>query len=134
MSDRKLILRPHIENRDQSVSQFRYQIVSRYGLQRIASAEVVCQDAANLRDIPLTYAAERSDQAYNLGIAGEPIEHMLAAPLRIDEARPPQDLQVARRVGKAQMGSGGELLDTALALGEVLEQVESVRVTKCLRY
>ena len=71
---------------------------------------------------------------HHFGIAGEPIEHVLAATLGIDEARAPKDLQVARRVGEGQIGPRGKLLDAAHALGEVLQQFQPVSVAERLRH
>ena len=81
----------------------------------------------DLGDVPLADTAERLHQCDHFGIAGQPIEHVFAAALGLDEARAPKDLQMARRVGEAQVGPGREFLDAALALGEMLQQLEPVR-------
>ena len=59
---------------------------------------------------------------------------MLARRAGLDEARAPQDLQVARRVGEAQFGARRKLLDAALALGEVLQQLQPVSMAERLRH
>ena len=62
--------------------------------------EVVGHDTADLGDIPFADTTESFDQCDHFGVAGEAIENVFAAALGFDEARPPEDLQVARRVGE----------------------------------
>ena len=55
---------------------------------------------------------------------------MLPATLGVDEARAPKDLQVARRVGEAQVGPRGKLFNAAHALGDVLQQFQPMGVAE----
>jgi hypothetical protein len=57
---------------------------------------------------------------------------MLAVPPRVDEAETAQDLQVAGGIGKGQFGTLGELLDAALPLPQLLEELQSMRVAERL--
>jgi hypothetical protein len=57
---------------------------------------------------------------------------MLSAALRVDKARTPQDLQVARGVGEAEARPRGKFFDAALALREVFQQFQPMRVTERL--
>ena len=58
---------------------------------------------------------------------------MFSAPFRVDETRAPQNLQVPRGIGEAEMSAGGEFFDRARALGKVLKQFEAMRMAECLR-
>src|SRR5256885_1231023 len=51
MPERKLIFRPHVENRDKAVAQPRDQFLSRHRLQRVACMEGVGHAPADLGDI-----------------------------------------------------------------------------------
>ena len=51
-----------------------------------------------------------------------------------DQAGPPELLQVLRGVGDGEASALRQRLDAALALGEVLEQLEPVRVSEAPRH
>mgnify|MGYP006361817483 CR=1 FL=1 len=72
------------------------------------------------------------DETRNLALAGEAVDDPLAAAIGIHQPRPAQDLQMPRSIGEGQAGPGGQILDAALALGEVLQQFKAVRMTKRL--
>ena len=57
---------------------------------------------------------------------------MLPATLGIDEACAPKNLQMSRRVGEAQVRPRRKFFDAALALRDVLQQLQPMRVTKRL--
>lgn len=58
MSDQKLIFGPHIENRDEAVSQPYGQLLARHRLQGIACMEVIRHHATDLCHVALAQAAE----------------------------------------------------------------------------
>gem|GEM_PF-6778395 len=134
MAQRELILGPHIEQRNQIVSQSRDQVVARDGLKRITGLEVIGHNTTDLGDIPFTDPTQRLDQRHYFGIASEAIENVLATTLRFDEARAPQYLQMPRRVGECQMCPSRQLLDGAYPLRKVLQQLKPVSMAERLRH
>src|SRR6516225_4179303 len=106
MAQCELVFGSYIEHRDQIVAQPRDQVVTRDRFERVAGLKVIAHDAADLGNIAFADAPQRFDQRDHFGIAGQAIENVFAATLSIDEARPPEDLQVARGVGERQMRPG----------------------------
>jgi hypothetical protein len=96
--------------------------------------KVVGHDTADLSDIPFADTTESFDQRDHFGVAGEAIENVFAAALGVNEARPPEDLEMAGGVGERQMRPGGQLLNAAHPLGEMLQQLKPVRMTERLRH
>jgi hypothetical protein len=94
--------------------------------------EVVGHDTADLGYIPLAYSSERPHQLNHFHIARETIQHVLSASFGIDEARAPKDLQVAGRIRETQVGPRGKFLNAAHALGDVLQQLQSVGMAERL--
>jgi hypothetical protein len=134
MAPRELILGPHIEQRNQVVTQSRDQVVTRDGLKRITGLKVIGHNTTYLGDIPFTDASERFDQRDHFGIASETIENMFAATLGLDKTRSPQYLQVPRRIREGQMCPSRQLLDGADPLRKVLQELKPVSMAKRLRY
>src|SRR5437870_1183526 len=73
MPERKLVFRPHVENRDKAVTQPRDQLLSRYRLQRVACMEIVGHDTIDLGYVSLAHASERPHQVNHLIVASEPV-------------------------------------------------------------
>src|SRR6516162_5626885 len=103
MTKRELVFGSHIQHCDQIVSQSGDQVITGYWFECIARLKVVSHHTADLGNISFTDAPQGFDQCDHLGIAGQAIKDVFAATLRLDEACPSQDLQVARGVGKRQM-------------------------------
>jgi len=89
MTQLELVLRPHIEQRHQIGAQSRDQIIPRYGLERVAGLEVVGHHTIDLGNVPFADPTQRFDQCHHFGVAGEAIENVLAATLRVNETRAP---------------------------------------------
>ena len=132
MTKGKLVFGSHIKHSDQIVVQSRDQVITRDRFQRVASLKVVGHDTADLGNIPFADAAQSFDQRDHFGITSQPIQNVFAATLGLDQARPSQNLQVARGVGERQMRPRRQLLDTAHPLREVLQQLEPMSVTERL--
>ena len=134
MAKRELILGPHIKQRNQIVPQSRDQVVTRDGLKRITGLKVVGHHTTDLGDIPFTDATQCFDQRDHFGFAGQSIKNVLAATLGLHEARTPEDLKVARRVGERQMRPSRQLLDGAYPLRKVFQEFKPVSMAERLRY
>jgi hypothetical protein len=66
-------------------------------------------------------------------VVGEAVEDALAIAARRGETRAPELLQVLRGVGDGDPRLRGERVDAALALRELLDQLEPVSVAERLR-
>ncbi|KOS75916.1 hypothetical protein DM49_2253 [Burkholderia mallei] len=97
----ELVMWAHVQQGDQTVRKTRGQLISRHWLHRIARMEIVAENSVDLGDIALPKSPKSLHQPHHFAIAGQPVHDVLAAPLRVDEPRPPKNLQVSRRVRKA---------------------------------
>jgi hypothetical protein len=134
MAQRELVFGSHIEDCDQIVAQPRDKVITGYGFECVARLKVVSHDTADLGNIPFADTTQSFDQRDHLGFARQAIKNVFAAALRLDQARAPEDLKVARGVGKRQMRPSGEFLDAAHPLREVLQQLKPMLVTERLRH
>ena len=126
-----LVLRPHIEHRDEFVLHAPDELLARHCLQRIALMKIPCDDVANLGEIALGDAAKRCRQIEYRSIA-QPIKDTLAVPARSQQAGPAHDPKVLRGVGNRQSDTLGKRLDAPLALGEQLQDLQPMAVAERL--
>ena len=91
-------------------------------------------DPADLGDVPLGDASARPSSSSSIGVAGEPIEHELAVALgRRSRARRRSAGAATcwRSIGPRASASS---LDAALALRQVLQQLQPLRMAQRLRH
>src|SRR6185437_186273 len=110
------------------------QVITRDRFERVTGLEVIGDDTADLGDVPFADASQSLDESDHFGIAGEAIKNVFATPLGLDEARPSQDLQMARGVGECQMRPRRQVLDAAYPLREVFQQLKPMGMTERLRH
>ena len=77
--------------------------------------------------------AERSHEADDALIRQAVVDELAFAAVG-DEAGTPELLEMLRGVADAEAGALGQRLDAALALSEMLEQLEPMRVSKAPRH
>ena len=94
------------------------------GSSEVAAIEVAAQHACNFGNIALRDPPQRG-QEIDHTLVGEPVKHELAVAAGRDKPRPPQMLKMLRSVCDRQPSSSREDFDVALALRELLDQLES---------
>ena len=99
------------------------QLLRGHRLQLVPGREVEPHDALDLGDVGLADLAERRAEPDHL-VARQPVVDELAFLPPDDEPGLAQLLKVLGGVRHRHAGQGGELVDTALALGEQLEELE----------
>src|SRR5579872_6810072 len=119
MAKRKLVLGADVEQCHLIVPQLRNEIIARYRFKRVARLKEIGHDTADLGNIPFADAAQSLNQRNDFDIARQTIENVLTATFRLDEVRPPENLQVPRRIGKRQMRPRRQLLNAAHPLREM---------------
>jgi len=78
----------------------------------------------------LADAAESAEQPDHHIVAGEPVVDPFACAAALDERGAAEKLQMPGRVGNSEARACGQILDAALALPEMFEQFEPMRVRK----
>ena len=131
VSRRVLVLRPHVEHRDEAVLEALHELLPRNRLQRIASLEITRDDVTDLGEVALGDPTERCGQIEYRRIA-QPIEDTLAVSARRQQAGPAHDPEVLRGVGNRQPDTLGKRFDAALALGEQLQDLQPMAVAERL--
>jgi len=100
--------------------------LGRHGLEAIAVIEVATDHAFHLGNVLLGDSAQRRHEVEH-GLVGERADE-LAFAAGGDDPGPPHLLQVLRRVGDRAAGSLRQDLDAPLALGQLLQEFEPMRV------
>ena len=126
----ELVFRPDVEDGRSSGAQAVEQLIARNRLELVASPEIACHDARDFSAVALADAAESAEQPDYRVVAGQPIIDALAVAAALDERGAAQKLQVSRCIGEGEARTGREILDAALALSEMFEQFEPMRVGK----
>ena len=89
-------------------------------------------DAVHLGQLVLRNTPQCRDQFEN-AIVGKAIAYELAVPTRRDEPAATHLLQMVRGVGDGETRALGKRLDAALALGKLLQKLQSVGIGDRLR-
>ena len=126
----KLVFRPDVENGRGPAAQPIEQLIAGYRLELVASSEIDRHHARDFGAVALAYAAKGSQQTYHHLVAGETIIDALAVATAFYKRGAAEKLQMAGRIGEGEARPGRQILDATLALPEMLEQFEPVRMGK----
>src|SRR5215472_2046690 len=126
----KLVFRPDVENGRGPAAQPVEQLTAGYRLELVASAEIPRDHARDFGAVALANAAKGSEQTHHHLVAGETIIHALAVAAAFYKRGAAEKLQMAGLIGESEARPGRQILDAALALSEMLEQFEPVRMGK----
>ena len=126
----ELIFRPDVEDSRGPAAQSVEQLIARNRLELVASPEIACHHARDFGAVALADPAESAEQRDYRIVAGQPIEDPLAVAAALDECGAAEKLQVSRCIGEGEARTGRQILDAALALSEMFEQFEPMRVGK----
>src|SRR5262249_43996358 len=132
VAERKFVFGPDIQYDDSARLKAADQLLARDRFEPIEPVEIIRNDLPDLRTIAFRIAAKRCEQRQNWPIR-EPIEDALTVPPRLHKPATPQLLKVLGRVGKRQFCELSQALHRALALRDMLDQFEPVRVTQDTR-
>ena len=108
------------------------QFLARNRLQAVAIVEIAAHDPLDLRHVALGDPAQSSEQIEN-PVIGKPVIDELAVAPCAHHARAPHVLKMLRGVGDREAGLLREDLDAALALGELLQQFETMSMPESFR-
>jgi hypothetical protein len=128
----ELVLGTHIEDCRRPGSQPIQQLVARYRLQLVPSAEIARHDASDLGAVPLTDPTQGVQQRDDRVFVRHPIEDPFPLAPWFDEDSAAKKLQVTRCVRHRQARSGSKIFDAPLALAEMFEQFKPMGVTERL--
>src|SRR5579871_1014608 len=129
----EFVFRAHIENRCRPGTQALAQFVAGHRFELIAGTEIGRHDARNLRAVALSDPRKSGEQPDHRLLAREPVIDPLAIAAPLDQCRAPQQLQMPRRISEGEACARREILDAALALSKLLEELEAMRMAECLR-
>ena len=93
--------------------------------------EVTMEHPPDLGDVALGDPLQRGNEMQN-SVIGELVIGKFARTPCCDQPSAPQMLEMLRRIGHRQAGALGEDFDAALALGNLLQQFETVGMAKRL--
>ena len=126
----KLVFRSNVEDGRSPTAQAVEQLITRYRLKLVASAEIARHNTCDFGAVALADAAKGGDQTDDHLVAGEAIVDALAVATALYKLRTAEKLQMSGGIGNGEVGSGRQILDAALALSEMFEQLEPMRVGK----
>ena len=128
MPNRKLVFRPNVEDGRSPAAQAVEQLIAGYRLELVARAEIPGHHARDFGAVPLADTAEGGEQTHHHLVAGEAIIDALTVATTLDKGRTAEKLQMPRGIGEGEAGAGRQILDAALALPEMFEQFEPMRM------
>lgn len=128
----ELIFRPDVEDGRSPAAQAVQQLIARYRLEPVSRPEVARDHARDFGAVALADAAEGGEQAHHL-VTSEPIVDALAVASALDKRSAAQKLQMSGCVGECETRASRQFLDPALALPEMFEQFEPMRMGKRVR-
>jgi len=126
----KLVFRPDVENGRGPAAQPIEQLIAGYRLELVASSEIDRHHARDFGAVALAYAAKGSQQTYHHLVAGETIIDALAVATAFDKRSTAKKLQMTGGISEREARTGRQILDAALALPEMFEQFEPMRMGK----
>ena len=132
MSQREFIFRPHVENRDRARARSLQKLFARHRLQAVALVEIAAHHALDLGHVALGDPAQRRQQFEN-GVVGQPVVDELSVAPVCHQAGAPHLLEMLRGVGDRQAGAIRQHLDAALALRQLLQQLEPMGMPERFR-
>ena len=94
----------------------------------VASPEIARRHARDFGAVALADAAQSGEQTHHHFVANEAIVNALAGTAALDKRSAAEKLQMSGCVGKGEARAGRQLLDAALALSEMFEQFEPMRM------
>ena len=119
------VLRPHVEERDGVVAQAPQQLVAADRLQGIEPLKIAADHFAGLGDTMLGQVLDGRDGFHDRRIR-QPVDDVLPLATGGHQAKAPKLLQMLGDIGEGKAGALGKDLDRALALTQMLQQLESV--------
>ena len=125
----ELVFRPDVEDGRSPAAQAIDQLIARYRLEPVASPEIARHHARDFSAVALADAAEGGEQTHHL-VTTEPIVDAFAVASALHKRSAAQKLQMPRCVGEGEARAGRQILDAALALPEMFEQFEPMRMGK----
>ena len=124
----KLVLRPDVENGRGPAAQAVEQLIAGYRLELVARAEIPGHYARDFGAVPLADTAEGGEQTHHHLVAGEAIIDALTVATALDKGSTAEKLQMPGGIGEGEAGADRQILDAALALPEMFEQFEPMRM------
>ncbi len=131
MPEREFVWRTHVEHRHEAGTRLLQKLIAGNGFKAVAVVEVCTDHAFDFGTVALRNSPERCQQIKN-GLVGQSVEDELAVTPCGDDPGASHLLQMLRRVGDRQSGPFCEQLNAALALSQLLHQLEPVRVRQAL--
>ena len=126
----KLVFRPDVEDGRGPAAQTVEQLIARYRLELVASPEIARHHARDFGAVALADAAEGGEQTHHHFVAREAIVDALAVASALDKRSAAEKLQMSGCIGEGEARTGRQILDAALALPEMFEQFEPMRMGK----
>ena len=123
----ELIFRPDVEDGRSPAAQAVKQLIARYGIEPVASPEIARHHSRDFSAVAFAEAAEGSEQTHHF-VAGEPVVDALAVASALYERSSAQKLQMSGCIGEGEARAGCQILDAALALPEMFEQFQPMRM------
>src|SRR5215475_8694825 len=108
------------------------QLLARDRLQTVTLVEKPVHHLLDLSDVAFGNLSQRREHIEN-SVIGQAVPNVLAVAARGHEPGAPQMLQMLRGVGDRQPRFLRQILDAALALSELFQQLEAVRMAQGLR-
>ena len=135
MTGGELRCRAHVEHDDLPGLGAAQQLLAAdlLGVLAVLGAEVPDTGRVDVGQVRGRDRAQLRVQRGDVGV-GEPVPDRRAVPRRGDQPGQAQRLQVRRRGRQPQPGGGGEVGDTARALGEQVQQLQALPVTQRLAH
>jgi hypothetical protein len=128
MPNRKLVFRPNVEDGRSPAAQAVEQLIAGYRLELIASAEIPGHHSRDFGAVSLADPAKGGEQANDYLVAGEAIIDALAFATALDKGSTAEKLQMPGGIREGEAGTFRQILDAALALPEMFEQFEPMRM------
>src|SRR5712691_6205842 len=129
MSQREFIRRPDIEDGHRARARHFQKRFARNRLEAVTIIEIAADHPIHLGNVLLGNPAQRRQEIEH-GLVGERVEDELALAPSDHDPHAPHLLQVLRRVGDRQAGSLRQDLDVPLALSQLLQELEPMRMRK----
>ena len=132
MAERKLVFRAHVEDRDRAGARSLHKFIARDGFEAVALVEITADHALDFGAVALGDPAQRRQEVEHRVVVEPVVDELALAPVR-HETRTPHVLKMLRGVGDRQARPLRQRLDGALALRELLQQLEAMRMPKRFR-
>ena len=133
MPSHKLIFGAYVDDGDQPILESTSQLLAGDRLQRVTLVKVTAQDVADFRPIALADAVQRCDQIEYCRIT-QTVENVLAVAARSQQPRVAHQPKMLGGVGDRQSSPFRERFDAPFALGEQLQDFQSMAMAECFRH